>query len=245
MPGSRLAVPAAVSLVLALVFGCGKRDELGVRRVSPESARGDATVSGRVKLVGAAPVMQPIKNQPCHDGAKSIEDETVVVDSDGGLQNVFVYLVGGPMVNGATLSPATLDQVDCRYTPHVIGVVTHQPLVVKSSDPTYHNTHYTPKRNPADNFGLRQAGHQKTVRFASAEIFHVRCDVHPWMSAYIGVFDNELFSISGERGSFSIESVPAGTYALVAWHELYGEQRREITVSSGQAIEIDIEFVVP
>jgi hypothetical protein len=237
--------PLLLCLLLTLPVGCGKEDALGVRRVAPESARGDATVDGRVLLTGTPPPVRPIDNQPCHDHAKPIEDETVLVGPSGGLRNVFVYLEGGPSVDGSTLLPAVLDQVDCRYVPHVVGVVAHQPLIVRSSDPAYHNTHYTPARNPAANFGLKQAGHQKTVSFPAPEIFHVRCDVHPWMSAYIGVFDNPLFAVTDADGAFAIGSVPSGDYTLVAWHELYGQQRYPIRVEGGAVTSRLIRFSVP
>lgn len=240
-----LVVACALALAPA-VAGCGgSTDETGVRRVPPESARGDASVSGKVTLTGTPPPVRPIDNQPCHDHAKPIVDETVLVGPAGGLQNVFVYLVGGPSVDGAGLPPAVLDQADCRYVPHVVGVVARQPLIVKSSDPAYHNTHYTPKRNPAANFGLKQAGHQKTVSFAVPEIFHVRCDVHPWMSAYVGVFDNPLFAVTAGDGTYAIAGVPAGEYTLVTWHELYGEQREPITVRASEKLTREVAYAAP
>jgi hypothetical protein len=234
------------SVLFALICGCEDRDSRGVARVAPESVRGAATISGRVTLLGTPPAMKPISNAPCHDSAGTIYEETVVVGENGGLGNVFVYIENGPRVDGSKLPQTVLDQVSCRYTPHVVGVVAHAPLVVKSSDPTFHNTHYTPKENPPANFALEAAGMQKTVRFAAPEIFHVRCDVHPWMSAYIGVFDNEFFAVSsGKDGGFTIDNLPAGTYTLVAWHELYGRQKREIEVKDGGSVEADFQFAVP
>lgn len=210
-----------------------------------ESVRGDAAITGRVVLTGTPPPARPIKNEPCHDHAGPIMDETVVVGPDGGLKNVFVYVEGGPRVDGRPLPAATLDQVSCQYVPHVVGVTVGQPLAVKSSDPTFHNTHYTPRKNAPDNFGLRDAGHVKTVRFAAAEIFHVRCDVHPWMSAYIGVFDNPFFAVTADDGGFRIENLRAGEYTLVAWHELYGQQRQPIRVAAGGQVEVSFTFAVP
>jgi len=232
-------------LLVCLAVSCDAPDARGVRRTTPENARGDSVIRGRVIFTGTPPVMQPIENRPCHSGAKPIRQETVLVDSTGGLKNVFVYLQGGPAVDGSSLPPAVLDQIDCRYEPHVVGVTVKQPLIVKSSDPTLHNTHYTPANNPSENFALRTAGHQKTVRFIAPEIFPVRCDVHPWMTAYIGVFDNPFFSITTDSGEFLINNVPEGDYTLTAWHEIYGELRQKVTVKRGQAIDINFEYKPP
>jgi plastocyanin len=217
-----------------------------VKRVTPESVRGDATLRGRVTFPGPAPQFAPLKNEPCHDGApKTIPDERVVVGPGGGLMNVFVYVDGGPAVDGRTLAPAVLDQVNCRYVPHAVGVVVGQPLRVKSSDPVYHNTHYTPARNPSGNFGLLRAGHERDVQFVAPEVFPVKCDVHPWMLAYVGVFDNPFFDVTDESGGFDIAALPAGSYTVVARHALYGERRQQVTVPPGQAVEVSFEFKPP
>lgn len=244
---TRGVAPLLCAAILLVLVGCGAGDDAGPG-VPPDSVRGEGVITGRVTLQGTPPPRLPVKNEPCHDASKPILDETVVVGPDGGLANVFVYLEGGPRVDGRSLTPVTLDQVNCQYVPHVVGVVVGQPLAVKSSDPTFHNTHYTPRRNPAANFGLRDAGHLKTVRFTASEIFHVRCDVHPWMSAYIGVFDNPFFAATGDDGRFRIAGVPPGDYTLVAWHELYGQQRQAVQVTRGSGatpLEFNLSFHVP
>jgi hypothetical protein len=212
-------------------------------RVSPQSVQGDSSVRGRVRFLGPPPAPKVLKSEPCHDGVKrEILDETVIVGPEQGLKNVFVYIEDGPLVDGRSLNPALLDQVNCVYTPHVVGVVVGQTLVVKSSDDVFHNTHYVPSRNPANNFGLKRSGEQREVRFSFPEIFTARCDVHPWMSAQIGVFDNPLFAVTGENGAFEINRVASGTYTLVARHELYGELRRTIEVGSGATVEIGFDY---
>ncbi|HRK31853.1 MAG TPA: hypothetical protein PLD59_12305 [Tepidisphaeraceae bacterium] len=250
-PRNSLAITAVAFAVCAAsllaIGGCDNSTTIdGVARVSPESVKGKTAVRGTVKFLGTAPERKVLKNEPCHDGApKTILDETVVVSADRGLMNVFVYIDNGPQVDGGPLPDAVLDQVDCRYVPHVVGVVVGQGLKVKSSDPAFHNTHYTPGRNASNNFGLLRAGHEKTVRFTAPEIFHVRCDVHPWMSAYIGVFDNPFFAATREDGSFELNNVPAGQYMLVAWHEIYGELRRSIAVGDDGTIDVDFEYKPP
>lgn len=141
-----------------------------------------------------------------------------VTSKDGGLANVFVYL------KDAKAAPATgegplLDQVGCMYEPYVIGVVAGQKFKVKNSDATLHNVHATPKINKEFNFGQPLKGQVNEKVFDQPEVLvRVKCDVHPWMFAYIGVTENSYFAITDKDGSFKISGVPDGKYTVVAYH---------------------------
>ena len=233
-----------------LVCGCGRdsnESPAAPPRVAPTF--GSGTIRGTVKFVGAAPKRAEIANQPCHDGAASpLLDETVVVNEKSGtLANVFVYLADAPASDGSKGEPAVLDQKDCRYVPHVVGVQVGQSLRVKSSDPkTLHNVHYNPSANRPGNFGLTDAGAEKTVVFDKAEFVRVKCDVHPWMTAYVGVFDSPFFGVSREEtGEFEIAKVPAGTYKLTAWHEQLGQVEQSVAVKDNEVVEVDVTYKGP
>ncbi len=200
-----------------------------------------------MKFTGTPPPRETIPNKPCHDGAPELKDETVVVNADGTLANVFVYLAGVPASDGSDRPPALLDQKNCRYEPHVIGVQVGQPLTIRTSDPgTMHNVHYVPQQNPAANFGLTVAGAEKKVTFDQAEFIRVKCDVHPWMTAYIGVFESPFFALTSEAsGSWSIEKVPAGDYKLIAWHEQYGTLEQPVSVKENQAVAVTVTYKAP
>lgn len=233
-----------LSLLLVAMMGCGGGGEApaGGGRVSPESATGKGVVRGRITLAGTPPEMKLIRNQPCHENAHPIREEYAVVDATGGLKNVVVSLEGGPRVDGTGLKPALLDQVDCRYVPHVVGVVVNQQLVIRSSDDAFHNTHYVPSKNAAGNFSLLKPGQEKEVRFAQAETFPVKCDVHPWMLAYVCVMENQHFAVTDEGGKFEIAGVPPGKYTLVTWHELYGAMRQPVEISDSAPIVLDMVY---
>jgi plastocyanin len=205
-----------------------------------------------VKFIGTPPPRATIVNQPCHAGATTpLLDETVVVNENKTLANVFVYLEGVGSSDGSGNDPATLDQKDCRYVPHVVAVQAGQKLNVKSSDPTMHNVHYNPQGNKPGNFGFTAAGEQRTVTFdAPGEFIRVKCDVHPWMTGYVGVFDSPFFATTGEgrgaaAGNFEIKRVPAGAYKLVAWHEQFGRLERAVTVKDNAAVEVEFEYKAP
>lgn len=108
-----------------------------------------------------------------------------------------------------------------------------------------HTVTYSPEKNLPENFSMTSAGAESTTTFLAAEFVHARCDIHPWMNAWIGVFDNPFFTVSGADGSFEIPRVPAGHYKIAAWQERYGQSEKEITVEDGKPAEVDFEFHAP
>jgi hypothetical protein len=105
------------------------------------------------------------------------------------------------------------------YDPYVLGVVTGQKFKIKNSDPELHNVHATPKVNKEFNFGQPIKDQVSERSFDQAEVLvRMKCDVHPWMFAYIGVVDHPYFAISDKDGNFKISGVPDGKYTIVAYH---------------------------
>jgi hypothetical protein len=106
--------------------------------------------------------------------------------------------------------------------------------------------HYNATANPSSNFAMQTAGAERSVTFKNKEVVRVKCDVHPWMTAYIGVFDHPFFATTGKgEGSWAIEKVPVGKYTLVAWHEQFGEQRKTIEVKESETIETELSYAAP
>ena len=225
-------------LAVIAVLGCDSKPAVVEKPLPVIEKSGPGVVRGKVTFDGVPPTPAKIDNSLCH-GAREIVDETVLVGPDGGLKNVIVYIAGvrGPM--DVTPPPAVLDQASCQFSPHVVAVRVQQPLKIVNSDAEMHNVHGNPSANPAFNHGFMGKG-DKDVSFAKAEVIKVKCDVHPWMAGYIGVFDNSYFAVTGEDGKFEIAGLPAGTYELHAWHERYGEQKQSVVIGIGSA---DASFV--
>ena len=176
---------------------------------------------------------------------ESVLDENVVVNDNNTLRWVFVYVKEG--LGGRTFTepaePVVLDQSGCIYHPHVFGVQTGQAIKILNSDPLLHNIHALPEVNRSFNFGMPNQGDERERNFRVPEIMvKIKCDVHPWMSAYAGVLDHPHFSVSGDDGAFSIEGLPAGTYTIDAWHESYGAQTQTVTVSDGEVTSVNFTF---
>jgi hypothetical protein len=143
------------------------------------------------------------------------------------------------------MKPALLDQVHCRYVPHVLVVGVNNPLLVRTSDDTVHNVHVLAERNASENFGQTAAGQQRELRFAIPEVMRVKCDVHPWMGAYVFVVDHPFVSVTSGGGKFEIRGLPPGRYTLSGWHELYGTIESTVTVTDATPVELNLKYEAP
>jgi hypothetical protein len=208
-----------------------------------------AQLSGKVSFEGEAPEPREIDMsgvvQCAQQHADPVYDESIWVGDDGELANVVISIKAedSPDLEGEVPSePVLLDQKGCQYTPHVVAMMAGQQLVVKNSDPFLHNVHSLAEINPNFNFGQPNVDPGKKVESPKAEeTFRVKCDVHPWMSAYIAVFEHPFFAVSGEDGTFSIKDLPDGDYTVVAWHEKLGTKEEQVTITDGKG-EVNFSF---
>jgi len=206
-------------------------------------------VAGSATFAGEAPGSEAIQMaaDPFCQSAHSdtVVNSPVMVDAEGGLMNVVVHISGG--LEGYAFSEAAdqavLDQTGCVYDPHVLALQTGQTILIRNSDDTLHNVNVQPGSNAAFNQGQPLAGMELERTFDNAEVgIPARCDVHPWMGAFISVFDHPYFSVSTETGAFSIPQLPPGDYVIEAWHETLGTMTQNVTVAPNETASVSIEF---
>ena len=225
-----------------------------------DKSKGTASIKGKIKLDGAAPGRPKIaldadaKCAAMH--TEPLLSETVVA-KDGGLANVIVYVKSGadkysfdPPTEGVTI-----DQKGCQYLPHVLALMSGQPLLIKSSDDLAHNIH---GMSPTQGFNesmphATKAGEEIKKKFETAEFMRIQCDVHKWMGAWAGVFDNPFFAVSKEDGSYEITGLPPGDYEIAVWHEsaqgkdddkLTAPKTEKVTLADKDAKALDLTFKV-
>ena len=139
--------------------------------------------------------------------------------------------------------PVVMDQIGCKYTPHAMGVMVNQPFRILNSDGILHNVHSFSKVNAEFNKGQPFQNMEFEHTFDQAEVMvRFKCDVHPWMSSYMGVVEHPFFAVSTDDGSYSIDGVPAGTYTVEAWHETLGTQTMEVTVAEDSVAAASFDF---
>jgi len=215
------------------------------------SSQAGGTVAGKVRFTGAKPLMAKIDmsdESVCKAKYTAPPtEETVVVNANGTLANVFVYVKAGLPADYAAPAPApaedvVLDQNGCRYHPHVLGIRVGQKLAIKNSDGLLHNIKAMGKQNRP--FNVSQPTSMTTERvFTAPEVMvPLECNVHGWMHAYLGVLPHSFFAVTGTDGSFSLKGLPPGTYTIEAWHEKYGTQVATVTVTAGGAKTQDFTF---
>lgn len=203
-----------------------------------------ATVSGTVKLDGAAPKAAKIdmSQDPACKGPNAAE--TVVADG-GKLANVFVYVKDGlgNRTFDAPKDPATINQEGCRYHPHVFGAMVGQNIEIKNSDPTTHNIHPTPKDNREWNESQPPQAAPIEKNFTREEILlPVKCNQHPWMKMYVNVVKSPFFAVTDKDGKYEIKGLPPGDYTLGFVHEKLGTQEQKVTLTAKDSKTVDTSF---
>lgn len=205
-------------------------------------------ITGTVILKGTPPKekeITPLK-EDANCGKLHAEMPTThfyVTDSKGELADVVVSLEGmSGKSTGASAPPAELDQKGCEYVPQILAVQTDQKIVIKNSDPVLHNVHDLPNvaGNKEQNMAQMPGGADLTFSFSKPEDFlKFKCDVHPWMFAWVSVFDHPYFAVSGKDGTFKIANVPPGKYKIRAMHRKAGSVTQEVEVTDTAPAKVD------
>jgi plastocyanin len=177
-----------------------------------------------------------------------VQAEMLVLGSGNTMANILVWVSDGLPAGKtwpAPQTPVVLDQNGCVYEPHVMGIMVGQPYRILNSDGVLHNVHTLPKINPSFNRAMPATLKETTTSFAKPEpIFQIKCDVHPWMSAYIGVFTHPFYAVTSKDGTFTISGLEPGTYEISAWHERLGTQKASLTVGASEKKTQDFKFAV-
>ena len=211
-----------------------------------------SSITGTVVFDGKPPALKPLAMEADPACAKKhtapVPSEMLVLGSGNAMGNILVWVSKG-LPSGKTFpvpkTPVVLDQNGCVYKPHVMGIMVGQTYRILNSDGVLHNIHTLPKVNPAFNKGMPPTLKEATTVFAKPEdVFHIKCDVHPWMSAFLAVFTHPFFSVTGTDGKFTISGLDPGTYEVTAWHERLGTQTASITVGANETKSQNFKFAL-
>jgi len=176
------------------------------------------------------------------NAGKRVIQENVLASLDGSLANVFVQLEGTFPQTPVPSTPVTIDQSACLYHPRMLGARVGQMLQVRNSDELLHNIHSVSSRGNDLNISEPKAGMVQQFKLKNEEMMRLKCDVHSWMTAYIGIVNHPYFAVTSTAGTFEIANVPAGTHTIKAWHERYGPLTQTVRVRAGGTTTADFAY---
>jgi plastocyanin len=220
----------------------------------PGVALAASTINGTVTFDGKVPALKPLTmdaDPACaklHKG-QPVPNEMLLLGSGNAMGNIMVWVSKGLPAGKtwpAPKTPVVLDQRGCQYVPHVMGIMVGQSYKILNSDGVLHNVHALPKINKGFNRAMPPTVKEASATFDKEEaVFHIKCDVHPWMSAYVGVFTHPFFSVTGKDGKYTISGLDPGTYVITAWHEKLGTQTATVTVAANETKSQNFKFTTP
>jgi plastocyanin len=219
----------------------------------PRVALAASTVTGTVTFDGKVPTLRPLAMDADPVCAKKhsapVPNEMLVLGNGNAMGNILVWVSKG-LPTGKTYpapkTPVVLDQKGCIYHPHVMGIMVGQPYKILNEDGVLHNVHALPKINKPFNRAMPANVKEASAVFDKPEDnFQVKCDVHPWMSAYVGVFTHPFYSVTSTDGKFTISGLEPGTYEITAWHERLGPQKASVTVGANETKTQNFKFTTP
>jgi len=258
----------AATLACAVALGCVSASPTPTGRVAgnraaaaeKDKSSGWGTIKGKVVWGGdeiPKPEMIDVTQNKDHCLKKGplYRQDLVINKQNKGVRYAIAWLAPespkeklpiNPTLKGLTKKPVVIDQPCCMFEPHALGMQEGQTLVVKNSAPIAHNVYWTSFKNPGGNVQL-PPGDKKEITDLVAENLplQVQCNIHPWMSARVGIFKHPYFVVTDEDGNFEIKLAPAGTYRMVVWHERVGyvtpnlKKGMKITVEDGKVTELE------
>ena len=203
-----------------------------------------ATIRGTVKVEGKLPKLPPLQITKYKEICKDVPNESLIVGPRQGLRYAVITLEGitkGKAVERETVHE--LDNVKCRFSPHVQAASVGQFLLLKNSDPILHTAHAVfANEQPQFNVGL-YPGRVSRKPLIAAGVAKIRCEVHPWMTAYIVITEHPYHAISDIYGEYELTDVPPGVYQLKVWHESLGTQEKRIEVKPAATQQLDFTFI--
>lgn len=205
-------------------------------------------------------------------------EDWVVNPSDYGIKNVVVWLAPEPTANELPLlesrklkqfpsfkphdiypalanppdATVTLGITCCRFIPHVVVARAGQEFEIRNLSPVPHNGKWISRDNGEFNPLIPPSGQFKLEKALAAERFpiEVACAIHPWMRAFVRVFDHPYFAATDASGNFEIKFAPKGDLRIFIWQEdagirggVAGRLGEKIKVPSGGRLNLgDLKF---
>ncbi|MBI4641232.1 MAG: hypothetical protein HY731_11090 [Candidatus Tectomicrobia bacterium] len=194
-----------------------------------------AVIAGEVKLNGNIPkpkALEVTKDQEVCGTAPKVSEE-LIVSQNKGIKNAVVFLTDIKQGKKIEMSSKPqFEQKGCSFNPHVLIFPAGSAIDILNNDGILHNLHTYSTANPAVNKAQPKTRKVMSEKIEKPEFIKVNCDAHSWMQGWLVAAEHPYYALTDENGAFKLTDVPAGTYTLKIWHEVLGEQTKQITVSA-------------
>jgi plastocyanin len=239
----------SIGAFLFLLSACGEEQQKPARQPTPLDLSTTGTISGQVLFQGPVPEQAVLQlggwSECAAQHPEGLPRAGDVLVNDGKLQNAVIYVKEGlgDRVFAVPTEPVVSDQKGCVFLPRVMSAQVDQPIRFVNSDPIAHNVHGVSNTSQDWNFSLGVKGASRTITLEKPEaMIEIKCDIHPWMRAYLGVFDHPYFVLSAPDGSFTLGNLPPGVYTIEAWHERFGTRSQQVSLGEREQRTITITF---
>lgn len=205
----------------------------------------DGVIAGRVLYTGPVVQRRVLDTKGRTVFPVRLGTESVVVNVNGALQNVVVYVKSGLPKQSyrPPVKPLVLDTNCYRFEPHVVGVQVGQPVLFRNADPDHHQHRVKGKSIGTLAFALPTQGATSTITPTTAEFgIEVGSDRFPWMPSYLCAIPHPFFNVTNNSGFFRLENLPPGTYAVETWHETLGVRQQTVTVQKEQTTRVTFTY---
>lgn len=236
----------AANIRTALVGSAGEGDAAAEQA---STSTGWGTLKGRLVYDGDPPVMPPMNEAltkdaaTCAPGGQPPKNEYLLVDpSTKGIANVVLFARKVSRVNESaepSTEPVVFDQKYCTFLTRVATVTLGQPLDIRNSDDVSHNTSISGQNLFNEMIPVGQSTVAIAKKEESAPV-EVRCNVHPWMLAFLLPRENGYFAVTKADGTFEIPDLPAGEKVEIqVWHEHAAGGKGNLVLTTPEAKELD------
>ncbi len=238
-----------IGAFLFILSACGEQQQKPARQPTPLDLSTTGTISGQVLFQGPVPPQTVLQlggwSECATQHPTGLPRAADILVNNGKLQSAVIYVQAGlgDRVFTIPTDPVVSDQKGCVFLPRIMVAQVDQPIRFVNSDPIAHNVHGRSTASQDWNFSLGVKGASRTLTLKKPEtMIEITCDIHPWMKAYLGVFDHPYFAISAADGSFTLRNLPPGEYTIAAWHERFGTQSQQLSLSEKEQKSITFTF---
>jgi len=154
--------------------------------------------------------------------------------------HVGVVWLEGDFPKPAEAPAVTIGQRDYQFEVAVAAVPVGAKVLFPNHDDAYHNVFSYSKAKRFDLGRYLKGETPPAVVFDQPGIIKLYCEIHEHMRATIVVVDSPYYTTTDADGNFRLANLPPGKFKLKAWLGRKKLVEREVSVSEGRTLEMNL-----